>query len=48
MDCQSRRLVLGVTPTAISTLAELDPKDAAKIPPIASASLNENGPATRR
>lgn len=41
VDHDTQRLMLGVTPTAISLLAHLEPKDAAKNPANASASLNE-------
>lgn len=46
VDHDTQRLMLGVTPTAISLLAHLEPKDAAKNPANASASPNENVTAT--
>lgn len=46
VDHDTQRLMLGVTPTAISLLAHLEPKDAAKNPANASASQSENVTAT--
>lgn len=48
VDHDTQRLMLGVTPTAISLLAHLEPKDAAKNPANASASLNEYAVETTR
>lgn len=48
VDHDTQRLMLGVTPTAISLLAHLEPKDAAKNPANASASPNEHAIATSR
>jgi flagellar protein FliO/FliZ len=46
VDHDTQRIMLGVTPTAISLLAHLEPKDAVKNPANASASLNEHAAQT--
>lgn len=48
VDHDTQRFMLGVTPTAISLLAHLESKDAAKNPANASASPNENAITTSR
>lgn len=46
IDHDSQRLMLGVTQSKISLLADLGPKDAAKIPAITSSSPNTNASST--
>jgi len=46
VDHDTQRFMLGVTQTSITLIADLGPKNAAKLSSNASASLNENVPPT--